>query len=258
LPEPVPDSFEAEQNSETKDMSDDMPSWPEIGAIAAQGWWHHLQAAIVTGILVEIVGAQVPDFPQFAMGALFLFSLTHYGAAAARSAGLGQGNAIALSISRTGALIELVGVGILLLLVGLAGSIAIVALGGGEVALIAEAIGFGVLVLFLVARLWPLWVIAFYVEGEIRWSAAARGSFWAGPGLGAAWRLTRTDPFGAETRGFLAGVLLLAGMSLVMRFVLNLDGLAILLLYLIGLPLLSQYSLAATTRLLAKGEVNLD
>jgi hypothetical protein len=239
-------------------MHDAMPSWREIGTIAVRGWRHHLQAAVVTGCVVEIIGAQAPGFPQLAMGALFLLSLTHYGAAAARSAGLGEGNAIALSLSRTGALIELVGIGIGLLLMGLAGGMAIVAMGGGEAHLIAAAVGFGLLVVLLVARLWPAWVIAFHAQGALYWSGAAGGSSWSGPGVGAAWRLTASAPFGAESRGFLAGFLLLAASVLLLRHGLHLKWLAILLLYLIGLPLLSQYVLAASVRLLAKGPVALD
>jgi hypothetical protein len=124
----------------------------------------------------------------------------------------------------------------------------------------AAAVAVGVLVnLYVLGRSWPVWGVPFFFEEKIRWSPAARGSVWQGPGLNLALRVTKEYGFfNVHTRRFLLGLIILSVFGLAIKFSLP-DGLLFdILLYPLGIPALSVVVIYGTQELLGDRFVEVD
>ncbi len=152
-----------------------------------------IPAIIVTFLFVDLV-APAKHIPWHVVEILlFALCAPAYAAGAARAAGRWPDSAFWLYVQRASAtflslfFLAVIPMGLALVLGGVAFALRAA---HSDAALEALAAGWAVVVLWLVTRLWPVFVIAYVYRGRSRWSVAARGLVWDGPGLGTAWRMT--------------------------------------------------------------------
>lgn len=240
-------------NHELKDES----PWPMRWRVARRGFRHFLPAIALMWIVVEIAAAQVPRAPWLAQTGLFILFLDFYLAAAARSLGVSKQPAFWLATERAGIAIEP-----LLVVSGVAGLgfvAALIVLFQDSLLISAAAILLTTAVIvFVFLRSWPMWGIPFFFAGQVLWSPAAEGSRWSGPGLRAAWALTGArGVWNPHSRRVVLAVLSVSLLVLCLKVILDQPLLADLLLYVLGLPLVSLLVVFGTGRLLQESQIDL-
>lgn len=225
--------------------------------LAVQGFVHFIPAMVITWLMVEVVAPQVPGVPWLAQAGMFLLCLDFYLAAAAKAGHLSPENTFWLALSRAGICIEPMLV--IFLLFVFSSACFLVVLYQDQVWLSVLAVSVAVVVdLYVLARVWPFWGIPFFFEGKTRWSPAARGRVWEGPGLGLAWRLTREQ--GVLNRHglrFMAGFITLIVVVFGLQDYLAWDGLSDVVLYVLGLPVLSVITMHGTAELIRATNIDL-
>jgi hypothetical protein len=203
------------------------------------GYLRFVPAIAVTWVLVELAAAQVPKAPDAARAGLLLASLGFYTAAAASCRSGREENPVWLGLERASGAIDLFVIALTLgAVTGVGLGLGIVA--GGDSAVVASAAVSGLLGLALLSRLWPILAVPFLYRGRIGWSPAARGSFWSGPGLGTAWRMTGAEgTFRRVSLPVLSVSLVLLGVPAALRLVRGTGFLDSLILYAGVLPFLT-------------------
>lgn len=224
--------------------------WSAIIQTALRGFIQFVPAIVISWTVVEVVAAQIPRAPWIAQAGLFIVCLDFYNAAAARASGLSTENPFWLAISRASSCIEPMLVIFLLFLFSTGCFFAVLFQNNLPINLFA--IGMVTFVdLYVVARVWPLWGIPYFFEGKTRWSPAARGRVWYGPGLALAWKLTREHGLlNAHSVRFMIGFIMLTGAVFVLRVYFTWDFISDFILYVVGLPLLSLVNIAGTRDML--------
>ena len=224
--------------------------WTAIFKTVFKGYRHFIPAVIITWIMVEVAAPQVPKAPAVAQTGLFLLCMSFYLAAAARAIGITCSNPLTLALSRAGICIEPM---MLAFAMGIISFFCfVVFLYQANAIVDAAVIATGVLVnLYILARGWPVWGIPFFFEGKIRWSPAARASVWHGPGLGLALRVTKKHGIlNAHSRRFLLGFVVVSTVGFLIKWFLPGNLLFDLVVYPLGIPVLSAATLQGTRELL--------
>ena len=232
--------------------------WLETVRLVLRAYVHYLPAIAINFIMVEIVAAQVPGMPWLAQIGLFIVFVDFYFGAAARAAGITDENAFWFSMGRNSVFIEPL---ILLFILVVIVSICFMVVIFQENMLIsftAVAIT-AVFVVYLLARTWPVWGVSFFYVGKLAWSGSASGYLWQGPGMELALRLTREQgAFNRHTLRSLFAFIVLFGLFSFLRFYLSWQGLSELVLYVIGMPILSMVVVRSTGSLLLLCNVETD
>lgn len=194
--------------------------WLTSARALYQGYRHFISAIILNWLVVGIAAGEVPRAPLVAQTGLLLTGAFFYTAAASRATGFTATSPFALAVSRAGVSIEPIAVSLCLALLAaaLVGGGALVADSHGAIAGAALAALF---TLIVVSRVWPVFSLPFLFAGETRWSPAARGAMWRGPGL-AALKSTRKTPGRRRASAcFVGSALVLATAVLLLRAVIG-------------------------------------
>ncbi len=229
-----------------------------IWSIAARETLNHylrfLPAILFTWLVAGVAAGEVSVAPQIAQTGLLITCLQIYSHTAARIAGFNEEWASWYIPPRPGIEVEplLIALGMLILAVA---GLGFGYLLGGETGAIVGLVGSGLVLLGLLVRIWPVFSVPYFFKGHFRWSPAAKGLFWHGPGLGRAWKLTRL-PLAKRlvTWAFLVPLLGLLLPLLTLRLVCGPSFFINLLFYAVFLPFLSLLNLRMTAFLLCEEE----
>lgn len=224
--------------------------WLEVLRTVTRGYHWFVPAIIINWVMVEAVASQVPRAPALAQAGIFLICVDYYLAAAVRAMDLQDMNPLRMAFWRTGAftkpLIVAMGLGLFTVLCLLPffyfESMAAGVAGVGVSAAV---------ILYTLARTWPMWGIPYFFKGSYRYSPAARGTSWVGPGIGLALEITREQGlFNLHSRRFMLGFIVLASVWTLVKWALPPSIFLQSLIYMLGLPVLSVVVISGTRHLL--------
>lgn len=228
--------------------------WLSAARRALSGSRHFIQAVAITWLVAGVAAGEVEAAPRAAQTGLLIVCLYFYTAAAARSSGLWKDSTFWLGMSRPGCEAEPLLLSLAMVSIALVG--AVVGMGLGDETGAALGLGLaGLICLWLLTRAWPVFSVPFYFEGRYRWSGAAHGLVWSGPGLARALRVSRLpEARRVATPAFMIPMLALLGPLLGARVLLGPGFWLSFLFYAIALPFLSMLNLELTGHLLAEDE----
>lgn len=231
--------------------------WIKAGRHTLSGWRSYLPAIIITWLVAGIAGGEVPVAPQVAQTGLSIVCLYFYLAAAARTRGLSDESPFWLGLSRPGAEITPILIALGMLIIGVIGLVAGMVV-ADQMQLDEEtcaAIGLMcsvLLCLWIMTRVWAVFSVPFFFKGRYRWSGAAHGIVWSGPGLGLALQLRRLPTARRVTLAFMIPLVVLLLPLLVARLQWGAHFLHDFFFYVVVLPYLTMLNLDLTSLLLAE------
>ncbi len=233
--------------------------WIRAGQHALSGWLSYLPAIIITWFVAGVAGGEVQVAPQLAQTGLTIICIYFYVAAAARTRGLSDESTFWLGLSRPGSEIMPILIALGMLIIGVIGLVAgmVVAYQMQLDEETCAAIGLVCAVLFCVwimTRIWAVFSVPYFFKGKYRWSAAAHGIIWSGPGLGLALKLRRLSIARKATLTFMIPLLALLLPLLAARLQWGSHFILDFFFYVAALPFLTMLNLNLTEQLLVEYE----
>jgi len=233
--------------------------WIKAGRHTLSGWLSYLPAIVITWLVAGVAGGEVPVAPQLAQTGLSIICIYFYVAAAARTRGLSDESTFWLGLSRPGAEIEPIFIALGMLIIGVIGLVAGMVV-AHQIQLDEEAcaaiglVSAVLLCLWIMTRIWAVFSVPYFFKGKYRWSAAAHGIIWSGPGLGKALKLRRLPPAGKATLTFMIPLLVMLLPLLAARLQWGSHFFFNFFFYVVALPYLTMLNLDLTDQLLIEHE----